>query len=152
MNQKGLTRLQIILFVSIIVLLVLIGIFFIDFYKSKTRDAIRLADMAVIQSAMNYIYLDQASYTLNQGCEPGSVLTDSSCASKLTQYINLQQVLQDPVGTNLLCTVDNCNERICEYTIGSNFNEDGYKIYFHLETGIEGLSKGCHYLDQEGIH
>ena len=60
-------------------------------------------------------------------------------------------VLQDPIDTNLLCTIENCSERPCQFTVGENFTKDGYKIYFHLEKGVGEIGPGCHILSPSGV-
>lgn len=152
MDQKGVTRLKLVISIVIAIIILLVGIWVINYYREKTQDAIRFADMAVIQAALNQLYTDQASYTLGETCSVGSLLREDACVQKLSEYINNPNIVRDPVDTNLLCTADNCGTRPCEYTVGQDLNKDGYRIFFHLERGIEGVGPGCHYLDPNGIH
>lgn len=152
MNKKGLSRVQFILMITVFLILIVIGILVIDFYRAKTRDAIRIADMAILQSAMNRLYSDQATYVLNSECKVGNIIGDKQCSTALSSYINLSTALVDPLGSSELCTQENCsNNKACAYTIGQEFNDKEYSIYFNLEKGISGLTSGCHLLTQNGI-
>lgn len=152
MDEQGKSRLKLILFVALGIIILLVGIYTIYYYRQKAQDAVRFANISAIQAAMNRLYTDQASYALGAGCEVGSLLTDEACLTTLQQYITNLQILRDPVDTNLLCTVENCGQRPCAYTIGQAPTKDGYQIYFHLERGFEGLASGCHYVDPSGVY
>jgi len=134
------------------ILVVIVGLLLINNYRERAADASRLADMAIMQSALHRLYLDQASFELQDGCEPGAFMRDAACAQSLAPYIGNDAFLRDPAETDVLCTVENCGTRTCEYTVGQPFDRDGYRIYFHLETGADGLGAGCHYIDQNGIN
>ncbi len=145
-------KLKILGIISIILIVLLINIFIIRSFRKSELDAIRLSNLAVIQSAMNQLYTQTGSFKLSDNCKVGSLLKDPQCSQALLKYINIPNVLDDPTKPNLLCTADVCNKKPCSYSIGINFEDKKYKIYFHLEKGIGNLKKGCHYLDQEGIH
>lgn len=151
MNQQGISVLKILYIVSICVIILVVNILIFNNYKAKERDAVRIADMAIISSGFNQLYTDQGSYNLGENCQVGMFLKDQNCMSLLTEYINTSLTFQDPFENNTLCTADVCSERICEYSIGV-LEDDSYAVFFHLEKGIAGISAGCHYLDQTGIH
>lgn len=152
MDQILFSRFKLVLFFLGIMIFILFGVYSINYYREKSLDATRFAQMAVIQSAMNRIYTDTANYSLGELCGVGSLLKTENCVLALSGYINDQSILSDPSNTNLLCTAQNCGIRQCDFTIGSEFNKEGYKIYFNLQKGFGGVGPGCHYLDQNGIH
>lgn len=152
MDNKAITLIKTLLVVGVCAILVLVNIFLVRNYQARNRDAVRIADMAIIQSALNQYYTQRASYAFSTECKPGNVMVQPVCNDALQDYINLPEALSDPSGEQLLCDAQNCGVNPCQYTVGEDFTENSYRIYFTLEKGIEGLEAGCRYLDQDGLH
>lgn len=138
----------ILIFLAII--LIMLGLFFyISWERSQSRDAVRVADIAVIQAAMQQIYYKQGHYDISQYCATGEALVTESCWLLFSDYIPDPNLLLDPQKGNV-CSVNNC-EAPCVYGLNMNSTDD-YEIIFHLEHGIGDYGAGCHYLDRTGMH
>lgn len=136
--------------IIIVVLLIVLGVFgYINWERQKTRDAVRLSNIALIQGVMQEIFYEQGTYKIDGYCNIDEPLLTESCWEKMQNYFPNTIILADPKGENV-CTVNNC-ESSCLYSLTES-NEDNYRVLFSLERGVEGFESGCHYLDRDGIH
>lgn len=136
--------------IFLMIILVVLGLFFyLSWERSQSRDAVRVANMAVVQAAMQQIYFKQGHYDISAYCATGEALLTEKCWQLFSTYIPDPSLLLDPQKGNA-CTVNNCNAP-CIYSLNGN-SETDYEIIFHLEHGLGDYAKGCHYLDKTGMH
>ncbi|MFH0804815.1 MAG: hypothetical protein V1916_01310 [Patescibacteria group bacterium] len=112
------------------------GFLMLNSERAKTRDSKRLADMARVQAAFEFLFNDTASYALaaQNGCsQAGSPV--SSC--NLKQYFPTLGQLQDPGKL--------------AYTVSKAPSEEGYEVTFTLEYAYGSLAAGRHTLSPDGI-
>jgi hypothetical protein len=136
--------------IVIFILLIILAIFmYINWERQKTRDAVRLSNVALMQGVMQEIFYEQGNYKIDEFCNVDEPLLTESCWEKMQNYFPNTIILTDPKGS-VPCTVNNC-ESACLYSLIET-NEDNYRILFSLERGIEDFEAGCHHLDRDGIH
>jgi len=135
-NQKGVSLVTILIFVIVFGLLIGGGFLLLNEERAKTRDAKRLADMARIQAAFEFLYNDTASYTLaaQGGCGQKNSLV-SQC--NLKQYLSSITQFRDPGKY--------------EYSVNQVPSEESYEITFYLEKSYNDLKAGKHTLSPAGI-
>jgi len=132
------------------ILIVLLGFLWLILWeRQQNRDAVRVANIAVVQSAMQQIYYEQGHYDISDRCPLGEALLGENCWQVFNKYIQDQSLLLDPK-KGVACTVNNCDEP-CLYSLNQNGPEN-YEILFHLERGVGNYEAGCHYLDKAGMH
>ena len=132
-----------------IIIIILGLLWMISWERSQSRDAVRVANMAVVQSVMQQVYFEQGNYDISEYCNTGEALLTEGCWALFSNYIAEPNLLLDPQKGNA-CTVNNCTDP-CVYSLHVN-TEDDYEIIFHLEHGLDSYTKGCHYLDRAGMH
>lgn len=135
-NQKGVGLVTILIFVIVFGLLIGGGFLLLNEERAKTRDAKRLADMARIQAAFEFLYNDTASYTLaaQGGCSQKNSLV-SQCNIKL--YLTSISQFHDPGKY--------------QYSVSQVPSEESYEITFYLEKSYYDLKAGRHILSPAGI-
>jgi len=135
-NQKGISLINILIIV--IVVGAILGGFFVllNNERSKTRDAKRMADMARIQAAFEFLYNETASYELAAvgGCEAEGNLV-SQC--NLSKYLPSIATMADPGEFR--------------YVVSTVPGAEEYAITFTLENSFDNFAAGQHVLSQAGI-
>ncbi|MBU0597672.1 hypothetical protein KKF61_01595 [Patescibacteria group bacterium] len=135
-NQKGVSIVQILIFVIIFGILIGGGFLLLNNEKAKTRDAKRLSDITRIQAAFEFLINDRSNYlgAAENGCNQTGMLV-SQC--NLGTYLPSIAQFKDP-GSH-------------QYLVVKPPTENNYEISFELEKDYYGLKAGTHYLDQAGI-
>ena len=135
-DRKGLTVLQILIWVLIFGLL--LGGFFLLLNKerSNSRDAKRVADMSRLQASFEMLYGEKGSYeeAVTGGCNKQGI---SVRTCKLSKYLTTISSFKDPTGG--------------EYVVSQVPSKNSYEITFSLENDYDGLKAGRHTLTQDGI-
>lgn len=134
-NKKGLTILQILIWVLIFGLL--LGGFFLllNNERSKTRDAKRVSDMTRLQAAFEMLYSEKGSYA--EAAIGGCSKTGVSVRTCKLSYLTTITSLKDPSGG--------------EYIVSVVPDKNSYGITFNLENNYDGFKAGKHTLTQDGI-
>ena len=129
------TRFKIFAYSTLFIIAVglLIGWFFYN--AAKGRDYERLGEMKMLQSELNYYFLNFDTYEI-PGCQIGSLM--NLCVGETIRRLNVSKII-DPKNSG--------NFRF----IVAELSPDNFKINFLLETGVGGLPRGNYFLMREGI-
>jgi len=135
-NNQGISLLKLLIFVAIFGLFIGGGFVLLNNERAKTRDAQRLADMARVQAAFEFLFNDNASYSpaAINGCDSTGQLV-SQC--NLAQYLPQIAQIKDPGRFT--------------YTISQVPSDQGFGITFSLEKGYQSIKAGQHILTHSGI-
>lgn len=135
MQKPGFTFSETLIVGALFALFILAGTLVLSMERSRTRDAIRIADMTRVAAAFAVMHAQQASYAAAAtGCDQvGDQVAD--CA--FIDVVNGLGQLKDPGRFS--------------YTVATVPDRDGYAIAFKLERGYGILKSGSHTLTQNGI-
>lgn len=135
-NKKGLTILQILIWVLVFGLLLAGFFLLLNSERAKTRDAKRVSDITRLQAAFEMLYSEKGSYeeAAIGGCQkPG--ISVRTC--KLSKYLPTIASFKDPAGG--------------EYIVSRVPDKSSYEITFILEKNYDSLKAGQHTLTPDGI-
>jgi len=135
-SQKGITMVQLLIWVLVFGIIIGGGIILINQEKSKTRDAKRISDITRLQAAFEFLFNDTNSYegAAQDGC---SKFGDPVSHCNLQKYLPNIANFRDPTGGNYVVTVLP--------------SQDNYEILFHLEKNYDEFRAGKHTLSPAGI-
>lgn len=131
-NFLGFSKNIWLIIISLLLIEAIIFIIFLKKEQAKTRDAIRISDMARIQTAFEFLFFEKASYK-DAACQEGELV--NTC--KLEKYLPEISQVKDPGKF--------------EYKVVKTPDNESYAIEFKLEKGIGSFKKGTYTLTPEGI-
>ncbi len=136
LNQKGISLVTILVIVIILGAIIGGGFLLLNQERSKTRDAKRMADMARIQAAFEFLYNDTASYELaaTGGCDTAGVSVNKC---NLSKYLPTIANIADPGKFH--------------YVVSEVPTEENYTVTFTLENSYDTYQAGQHQLSAAGI-
>jgi len=135
-SQKGLTMVQLLIWVLVFGVIIGGAVILINQEKAKTRDAKRLSDITRLQAAFEFLFNDTNSYdgAAQNGC---AKFGDPVSRCNLQKYLPGIANFRDPSGGNYVVTVVP--------------KQDNYEIMFHLEKSHSDYEAGKHTLSPAGI-
>jgi Tfp pilus assembly protein PilE len=157
MNQKGITRIEVLIIAGVIGLLGLLAVVAVTSARAKTRDAIRVSDVRQIQAGAELYFNDVSQYP--QTVEPiaigeavTSCLTDQgfvATCSPTTEVVYLDVVPAAP--KQGLKGASSCGGVRNAYCFSGSNGE--YRIQFELEraNSLLGLEKGVNCATESGL-
>jgi len=101
-NRVGMTLIEIITVISIIILISTIAVTYFRYAQMKARDAIRKADLATIEKALFLYYQDNGHYPYNEGLQSHgerTYLHDGTCfqlTTPLADYLSPKYLVKIP--------------------------------------------------------
>ena len=136
-NRRGLTIIQLLIWILVFGVLIAGAFILINQEKAKTRDAKRIADIVQIQAAFEFLFNDTNSYeqAASGGCDKTG---DSVSKCNLESYLPDIKTFHDPSGGN--------------YIISQVPNDIDYEVIFELEKNYKDLKAGRHTLSSAGIN
>ena len=146
-NKKGFTLIELLVVIAIIGLLSTLAVVALTSARQKARDSKRVADMKQLQTAMEMVFSEQASYAVAGCSAPGAV---NVCTGlPLSTYLPNIATMKDPSNPVALCTPTSADK--CNYAFTVTPDGTTYKVNFFLETKTGDLDKGIREVTPNGL-
>ncbi|MEK7653085.1 MAG: hypothetical protein AAB358_01205 [Patescibacteria group bacterium] len=129
------TRFKIFAYSILLVIAIGLLIWWSFYNAAKGRDYERLGEMKILQSELNYYFLNFDTYEI-PGCQIGSPV--NLCVGENLRWLNIGKIIDPKNSGNFQFIV-------------AELSPDNFKINFSLETGVGGLPRGNYILTKEGI-
>lgn len=152
MKNKGFTLIEFLIIVALIALLAIVAWVSLTGIRQKSRDTKRLNDMQSLYTAMKIVKDETGSFLNCCGPDflgPVSQCTGEGAQYQLDNYIPAINLMNDPSGQELVCTLD-IEKAPCNYNF-IEISEQSYQVKFCLERGVKGYDRGCYLLSQDGL-
>lgn len=156
MNQKGITRIEILVIALVVGLLGIMAIVAVSSARSRTRDAIRLSDIRQIQAGLELYFNDHSEYPQANGIPLGTASTyclggsgfAASCSGSI-ETVYLEAIAATPdKGLDQLSSCGAEDDAYCYLGVDGE-----YRLQFELERANQllGLSKGINCATEYGL-
>lgn len=138
---------ELLVVIAIIGLLSTLAVVALTSARQKARDSKRVADMKQVQTAMEMVFSDAASYAVAGCTAPMAV---SGCTGlPLSTYLPNVATMKDPSNSAILCTPTSA--ATCNYAFTVTPDGTTYKVNFYLEKKTGDLDLGVHEVTPAGL-
>ncbi len=156
MNQRGISKIEVLIIALIIGALGLMAVVAVSTARARTRDAVRLSDVRVVQSSLELYFNDANSYpvtteTVALGSSGAGCLNEdgftSSCGGASSVYLDIVPATPT-AGLDGLSACGSASDAYC-----FQGTADEYRLQFELENAnpVLGLGSGLNCASQSGL-